>query len=171
MTPGRALRVAVLAALVACPGPSRSAGVELERVERTAEVFVVRVAVPFDEALSSLQAAIERLNYTITGINDLDDRLARRAAEVGGPPLPYARYKVVGFCNLTLADAAIRLSPYVAAFMPCRAVLYQAPGASRTTVAMFRPSFLAAGLNDAALTRLMVRVEADMLAILQELSE
>jgi uncharacterized protein (DUF302 family) len=167
-----AARVAVLlAALVVLAGPSRGAAGGPDPVERTAEFFVARVPGPFDDALAALQEAVRRLNYTVTGVNDLDDTLAQRAADVGGPPLPYKRYKIVGFCNLTFADEAIRVSPHVAAFMPCRAVLYREPGASRTTIVMFRPSFLAAGLGDAGLVALMRRVEADMLAILQELTE
>jgi uncharacterized protein (DUF302 family) len=160
-----------LAAAVALGVASRAAGGEVGRLERTSALFVVRVAAPFDEAFTSLQEAVKRVNYAITGINNLDDTLAQRAADVGGPPLPYARYKVVGFCNLTLADAAIRRSPYVAALMPCRAVLYQEAGSATTTIVMFRPSFLASGLKDDGLRRLMAQVEADMLTILAELIE
>ena len=138
-------------------------------VERTPQLFILRVPASFNDVMTSLQEAIKRRNYVVTGINDLDDTLAQRSRDVGGPPLPWERYKVVGFCNLTLADEAIRRNPSVGAFMPCRAVVYQERGARETTVIAFRPSFMGQGLGE-RMERLMQQVEADILAILAEVA-
>jgi uncharacterized protein (DUF302 family) len=138
-------------------------------LERTPAFFVLRLKAPFDDVMLLLQEAIKRRNYAVTGVNDLDDALARRAADVAGPPLPYERYKVVGFCSLTLADVALRLTPYVGALMPCRAVVFRSPGKDETVVVAFRPSFLVPALG-AGLERVMAQAEQDVLEILGEIA-
>ena len=138
-------------------------------VERTPQLFILRVPGSFDDVMTSLQEAIKRRNYVVTGINNLDETLAQRSRDVGGPPLSWERYKVVGFCNLTLVDEAIRRNPAVGAFLPCRAVVYQARGVRETTVVAFRPSFVAQALGE-RMESVMQQVEADILAILAEVA-
>lgn len=163
-----ALALGVAIALVA--GADRTAAQAATRVERTPQLLIVRVPGAFEDVLASLLEEIKRRNYVVTGVNHLDDVLARRAAELGGAPLDYEGYKVVGFCNLSLADRAIRQDPYVGALMPCRAVVFKARGAPETTVAAFRPSFLAAALGLEGMDRLLGDVEADLFAILARLA-
>ena len=123
----------LLLAALALAG-SADAGGEVSELERTPHFLVVRVSGPFDEVMLLLQEAIKRRNYGITSINNLDDTLSRRAAETGGTGSPYQHYKVIGFCNLTLADDALRRHPYVGAFLPCRAAVYQSAGERSTTI-------------------------------------
>jgi uncharacterized protein (DUF302 family) len=157
----------VLAALL---GPASAARPQAAgRVEQTPHLFIVRSRGSFDDVLTTLQEAIKRRNYVVTSINDLDDTLRRRGADVGGPSFDYERYKVVGFCNLTLADEAIRVNPHVGAFLPCRAVVYRERGARETTVVALRPHFLAPALG-APMERVMRQAEADILAILAEVA-
>lgn len=136
------------------------------RVERTPRLFIVRAPGAFDDVLATLLAEIRRRNYTVTDVNHLDDALARRAGDVGAPPPGYERYKIVGFCNLTLAGEAIRLDPHVGALLPCRAVVFKRPGVPETTIAVFRPGFLAAALELRGMQRVLEAAEADVLAIL-----
>lgn len=138
-------------------------------VAETPALFIVRVPGEFDEVMALLREAIQRRNYVVTGVNELDETLERRAADVGAPALGYERYKVVGFCNLTLADEAVRANPHVGAFLPCRAAVYRERGARETTIVAFRPSFLAAALGE-GIQRVMRQVEADLLAILSEVA-
>jgi uncharacterized protein (DUF302 family) len=138
-------------------------------VEQTPQLFILRLSGSFDDVMTSLQEAIKRRNYVVTGVNNLDDTLARRSRDVGGPPLPWTRYKVVGFCNLTLADEALRHDPSVGAFMPCRAVVYEEPGTREITIIAFRPSFVGQGFGE-RMAGLMRQVEADILAILAEVA-
>jgi len=138
-------------------------------VEQTPQLFIVRVAASFDDVMTSLQEAIKRRNYVVTGINNLDDTLAQRSRDIGGPSPTWAHYKVVGFCNLTLADEALRRNPSVGAFMPCRAVVYQERGVRETTVIAVRPSFMGQGFGE-RMEGLMQQVELDILAILTEVA-
>lgn len=138
-------------------------------VEQTPQLFIVRVPASFDDVMTSLQEAIKRRNYVVTGINNMDETLARRSADIGGPSLEYERYKIVGFCNLTLAAEAVRLNPFVGAFLPCRAVVYQQRGARETTVVAFRPSFIGQALGE-RMEGVMRQAEADILAILVEVA-
>jgi uncharacterized protein (DUF302 family) len=137
-------------------------------VERTPYLLMVRVKAPFDDVMTTLQEAIKRRNYVITGINNMDDILARRSADIGGPALEYERYRIVGFCNLTFADEGVRRNPNVGVFLPCRALVYRARGATETTVVAVRPTFLIPALGGAGMKELMERAEADILAILEE---
>ncbi len=165
-SPALLLSVALASLLGSAPvAPAQAPG----RVEQTPYVFIVRSPAGFDDVLTSLQEAIKRRNYVITGINHLDDTLRQRAADVGGPPFGYEQYKVVGFCNLTLADEAVRKNPHVGAFLPCRAVVYRARGARETTVVAFRPSSLAQALGQ-HVEGVMRQAEADILAILAEVA-
>ena len=147
---------------------SASAGAQPSAVERTPHLLIVRVKAPFDDVMTSLQEAIKRRNYVVTGINNMDDILARRSADIAGPPLPYERYKIVGFCNLTLADEGVRRNPHVGVFFPCRALVYKARGTAETTVVALRPTFLIPALGGAGLKGVMERAEADILGILEE---
>lgn len=147
---------------------SAPAGAQPPAVERTPHLLIVRVKAPFDDVMTALQEAIKRRNYVITGINNMDDILAKRSAEVGGPSLEYERYKIVGFCNLSLADEGVRTNPNVGVFFPCRALVYKAKGVAETTVVAFRPTFLIPALGGAGMKELMERAEADILEILEE---
>jgi uncharacterized protein (DUF302 family) len=167
----RSRTLALLAALACLLASARAATPqEPGRVEQTPYLFIVRSRAPFDDVLTSLQEAIKRRNYVVTGINDLGETLRRRDTDVGGPPFAYEQYKAVGFCNLTLADEAIRANPHVGAFLPCRAVVYRERGARQTIVVAFRPSFLSAALGRDRMEPIMRQAEADILAILTEVA-
>jgi uncharacterized protein (DUF302 family) len=169
MSPARAILLVGLVVAAAMP-PARAAPPAAGRVEATPHFFVLRSRAPFEEVLTSLQEAVKRKNYVVTGVNDMDDTLARRAVEIGAAPLPYERYKIVGFCNLTLADQGLRISPDVGVFFPCRAVVFKARGAAETTVVAFRPMFLAPALDRPGMEAILRQAEADVLEILAEVA-
>lgn len=127
--------------------------------------LVARVA----ERLKERGVPVELVIYP-GAFNDLDDILGRRAADVGGATLPYQHYKVIGFCNLTLADEAIRLNPYAGAFLPCRAVVFRPLGAGETIIVTARPSFLVNAVRVPGMERIMEQAEADIQAILKDVS-
>ena len=159
----------ILLAALALAG-SADGGGEVSELERTPHFLVVRVSGPFDEVMLLLQEAIKRRNYGITSINNLDDTLSRRAAETGGTGSPYQHYKVIGFCNLTLADDALRRHPYVGAFLPCRAAVYQSAGERSTTIVAVRPTVLVPALHGAGLEAVMAQAEIDLVGILTDVS-
>lgn len=160
------LTAALAAALVSpAPGPAQP-----PRVEQTDQLFIVRSRQSFDDVLAALEQAVRQRNWVVTGINHMDDTLRRRAADLGGRAPEFERYKIVGFCSLTLADEAIRAHPHVGVFLPCRAIVYRTRGASETTVVTFRPSFLAPALGVERMRRVMEQAEADILAILADVA-
>lgn len=135
------------------------------RLETTEHFYTMRTTEPFEEVILSLTEAIQRRNYVVTGINSLDTMLQARREAIGSPAFDYDRYKVIGFCNLSLADEAIRVNPRIGAFMPCRAVVFREPGTGQTVVVIFRPAVLAAALGS-DMQPLMQQVDKDILAIL-----
>ena len=167
----RALRGALLLFIVIAGGGAASAespsDASAARIEQTAALFILRVPLDPADALTALVEAIKRRNYFVVSVNPLDQTLSRRAAGVGAAPLLYEEYKVVSFCNLTLADEAIRLNPLIGALMPCRAVVFRVRGARETTIATFRPSFFSAHFEAGGMKRVVAQVEADILEILK----
>ncbi len=160
-------RALVLGAVIVLAVPvERGTTRAAERIERTPQLFILRVPGAFDDVLTAFLEEIKRRNYVVTGVNHLDDTLARRAAELGTAPFGYERYKIVGFCNLTLAGEALRASPYVGALMPCRAVVFKVAGSRETTIAAVRPSLARFPGIDDALARIVEQAEADIVRIL-----
>lgn len=78
-------------AIAMAVGADRTAAQATARVERTPQLFIVRVPGAFDDVLAVFLEEIKRRNYVVTGVNHLDDALARRAAETGLAPLGYER--------------------------------------------------------------------------------
>lgn len=156
----RPLLLWALALIVAPPAGWAQSG----RLEKTEHFYIVRTTESFEDAILSLTEAIQRRNYVVTGINSLDETLQSRRDAIGGPAFEYERYKVIGFCNLSLADEAIRVSPRIGAFMPCRVLVYRQAG--ETVIVTFRPAFLAAAFG-ADMAPLVQRADEDILAILE----
>jgi uncharacterized protein (DUF302 family) len=157
--------LAALAGIFLLASGSAQAG-ERREIERTEEFFVVKVKAPLPEVLTALEAAIARRNYFVAGTNHLDDTLRRRAAELG-TRFDFDHYKVLSFCNLTLADEALRAHPYVGAFMPCRVAVFAQKGSPDVIIVTMRPTFLSRLFRSPEVERLARRVEADVLAILE----
>lgn len=140
------------------------------RLETAEALFVLRVPAPFADVLGALEAAVQRRNYALGRTNDLDDALRARARVVGAP-FDFEHYKVVSFCNLTLAAEALAADPHVGALMPCRLAVYVRPGSAEVVVVAMRPTYLLGAWAPEALRRLAARVEADLLAILDMVVE
>jgi carboxymethylenebutenolidase len=143
-----------------------AAATGLGHVEHTEALFILRVRQPFDEVLVALEEAIQRQNYFVASRNDLDDNLRARA-RARGIAFEYERYKVVSFCNLTLADEALRAHPFVGALMPCRVAVFVDPGSREVVLVTVRPTFLARIFPSARLHVLARQVEQDLVQILR----
>jgi cytochrome c oxidase cbb3-type subunit 3 len=162
---GRRAALAVVGlALLAC-GAGR-AHAQAARVEATDALFVLRLTTPLAEVLETLRAAVEQHNYVLTRVNDLDAALRQRA-ETLGQRFDFDHYKVVSYCNLTLADEALRAEPTLGAFMPCRMVVYVTRGGREVVIATVRPTFLMRPFVSPDVQRLAGQVEADTLKILR----
>lgn len=164
-----AWRVALALVLLA-PGGTVAGSGPPGRVERTEEFLVLRVKGPFEEVLASLEEAIKRQNYFIAGQNNLDDTLRMRAAQMG-TSFGFQHYKVLSFCNLTLADEALRAHPFIGAFMPCRMAIYVPKGSPEVVIVTMRPAFLSKLFKSDKVDRLANQVEADIRAILRAVAE
>lgn len=157
--------VALLPALLLVARGSGEAG-ERRSVERTEGLLVLTVKGPIQEVLTALQTAIARRNYFVAGINHLDDTLRRRAADLG-KPFDFDHYKILSFCNLTLADEGLRADPNLGAFMPCRLAVFVRKGRAEVTIVAMRPTFVSRALQTPEVQRLAAQVEADVVAILE----
>ena len=146
--------------------PAIAAAGERPRIERTEDLFVLRVRSPLPEVLAAVETAIARQNYFVAGTNHIDDTLRRRAADLGGS-FEFDHYKILSFCSLTLANEALRADPAVGVFMPCRLVLFARKGSPEVTILTMRPTFLSRVFRSSAVERLASRVEADVVAILE----
>lgn len=139
---------------------------ERSGVERSEVFLTLRVRAPFDEVLADVQAAVARRNWAMASINNLDDTLRGRAAD-RGRTFDFDHYKIVSFCNLTLADEVLRTEPYVGAFMPCRLAMFVRKGSGEVVLVTVRPTFLARLFPSPEIRRLAELVEGDILAILE----
>lgn len=157
--------VAVFLAVLLLIARGSGAAGESRGVELTEEFFVLRVKGPLPEVLAALEAAIARRNYFVAGTNHLDDTLRRRAAELG-TRFDFDHYKILSFCNLTLAAEALKAHPYVGAFMPCRLAVFALKGSPAVLIVTMRPTFLSRLFKSPEVQRLASQVEADVLAIL-----
>lgn len=155
--------LAIAVVLLVASVPAAAAG---PRVEQTEELLVLRVTGSLEDVLGALKTAVERRNYVLSPINDLDDALRRRAGDLG-QPFGFAHYKILSFCNLTFADEALRVAPHLGALMPCRAAVYALKGSREVVIVTVRPSFLAKVFRSPELGPLAARVEADVLAIFE----
>jgi uncharacterized protein (DUF302 family) len=157
---------ALLAGLLLLPAAAAAWAGERPRLERTEELLVLTVRGPLDDVLAAVETALARANYPLASTNHLDDTLRRRAADLGGR-FDFDHYKIVSFCNLTLADEALRADPAVGAFMPCRLVLFARKGSPEVVLVTMRPTFLARVFRSPEMRQLALRVEADVTAILE----
>lgn len=157
--------VALLPALLLSARVSATAA-ERRGVEQSEAFFVLRVKGPLPDVLTALKAAIARRNYFLAGTNNLDDNLRQRAADLG-KPFDFDHYKILSFCNLTLADEALKVDPYVGAFMPCRLAVFVVKGSSEVIIVTLRPTFLSRVFRSSEMERLAAQVEGDVLAILE----
>jgi uncharacterized protein (DUF302 family) len=164
----RAAAARLTAMVSACAllwGAAAGAG-ESGRIELTDEFLVLKVRGPLAEVLAALETAIARRNYFFTGTNNVDDNLRQRAAHLGGS-FAFEHYKVVSFCNLTLANEALAVEPYVGAFMPCRLAVFAPKGSHQITIVTVRPTYLSRSFKSSEFRQLATRVEADVVAILE----
>lgn len=90
----------------------------------------------------------------------------RRAADLGGS-FEFDHYKIVSFCNLTLADQVLRVEPGVGVLMPCRLVVFARKGSPDVVVVGLRPTFLSKIFKSPEMQRIAEIVEGDMVQILR----
>ncbi|MBI1963134.1 MAG: DUF302 domain-containing protein [Candidatus Rokubacteria bacterium] len=159
--------LAAAALLLAAAGAA--AAEPARRIERTDEFLVLRLRAPHAEVLEALRGAIARRNYVAGGTSDLGDALARRARTLG-EPAEFDRYQVLSFCNLGFAAEALRVDPRAGALMPCRIAVFVVKGSAEVVVVALRPLYLARIVPAPEFARLAAQVEADLMAVLEEVA-
>jgi uncharacterized protein (DUF302 family) len=75
--------------------------------------YQAETAKPYDDVLAELELAITENNFRITGHNHIGSVIRQR----GNPDFP--DYDTLQFCNLTLAQQMLEMSPAAVAYMPC----------------------------------------------------
>ena len=84
--------------------------------------YQVETLNPYDEVLAELEVAIAEHNFRITGHSRVGKVIRERGA------VNFPEYDTIQFCNLTLAQTVLEISPQAIGFMPCNVVAYQFAG-------------------------------------------
>ncbi|MFP6869476.1 MAG: DUF302 domain-containing protein [Nitrospinota bacterium] len=125
--------------------------------------FTVRVEGEFSQVVADLKKAIRVNNYFVGEMTNVDTGLKKRGElkKVG-----VAHYKIIGYCNLSLAGQALRINPNIGVFMPCRLAVYQKTGSKEVIVAAMRPTYMARVFKDPGVKKMAEEVEKVLLRIL-----
>jgi cytochrome c oxidase cbb3-type subunit 3 len=133
-------------------------------VEPPNEFYItIRVKGEFNQVVADLKKAIRVNNYFVGEITNVDSGLKKRGAlkSVG-----ITQYKIIGFCNLSLAGKALRINPNIGVFMPCRLAVYQKTGSKEVVIAAMRPTYMARVFKDSGVKKMAEEVEKVLLRIL-----
>ena len=117
----------------------------------------------FGQVVADLKKAIRVNNFFVGEITNVDSGLSKRGelAKVG-----VTHYKIIGYCNLSLAGKALRINPNIGVFMPCRLAVYQKTGSKKVTIAAMRPTYMARVFKDRGVREMAAEVEKVLLRIL-----
>jgi uncharacterized protein (DUF302 family) len=75
--------------------------------------YQAETAKPYDDVLAELELAITENNFRITGHNHIGSVIRKR------DNIAFPDYDTIQFCNLTLAQQMLEMSPAAVAYMPC----------------------------------------------------
>ncbi len=137
-----------------------------QAVEPPNEFYLtVKVKGKFSRVFKDLKKAIRVNNFFVGDITDLDAGLKKRGglASVG-----VSHYKIIGFCNLTLAAQALAINPDIGVFMPCRLAVYQKIGSDEVTISAMRPSYMARVFKEPKVKKLAAKLERVLMRILDD---
>lgn len=100
--------------------------------------FQVVVPLPMDEAIEQFTAALKTEGFGV--ITRIDNHKVFKE-KLG---VDFRPYVILGVCNPKLAHDVINVNPQVGLFLPCKAIVEEAPG--RTLISVVDPEIvLAAG--------------------------
>jgi uncharacterized protein (DUF302 family) len=84
--------------------------------------YVKAVAVPFDEAVSRLEAGLKTEGFGVLATIDIQAKLKEKLG------VDFGRYIILGACNPPIAHQALRQEINLGLLLPCNAVVYEQDG-------------------------------------------
>ncbi len=114
---------------------------------------------PFDTVIANLEKQVPEHKFRILAIHDVQDTLSQKGLKRG--PL-----KIVEVCNAVFAHEALKKTPDVALFMPCRFSIYTER--DKTVINLARPSMIAETMPGAGLEELAGEVEVTLKAVMED---
>ena len=130
---------------------------------------VVRAYDPesFETLIDDLLKEIELRNYRVTRVNHIDNVREQTERDIRFE-VPFDRYKIIEFCNLSSCAELISANLLGGVFMPVRFIAWRLAGERRAYVAFLRPTAFAGLFDSPALARVAAELEGDMHDVLQE---
>lgn len=132
---------------------------EAPGTERSEYLWSKTVRGDFGEVVETVKQTVARQNFPVGQVLDYEMSFGRRLRQLGGGQLPFRHYKVVEFCNVSLAIRSLAADPRMGVFLPCRMVVYQLTEGGPITLLAVNPRFMPAVLHNEKLQPIAARVE------------
>lgn len=113
---------------------------------------------PFERVTESLEKLSPENQFRVLAVHDVQATLAEKGFERG--PL-----KIIEICNAGFAHQALKMTPDVALFMPCRFTVYTEN--NKTIVNLAKPSMIAEMMPEAGLEELATDIENRLIDIMK----
>ena len=124
----------------------------------TGELMMLRSVKPFDEAMESLQRAIEKQGYSVTGVRRVDQGLAESGYKSD-------KYRIVFFEKTGEVDALTNSHPELLPYLPLKIVVFAEAG--ETLLVTADPATFNDLFSDPRLKDLFNRWHDDVVNIIQ----
>lgn len=119
--------------------------------------YVIKVKKRFDLVIYDLRDSIIDSNFRIISESDIYKGLGARDVRMG-------EYTIIEFCNLTLAEKALKADLRFGLLMPCRAAVYE--DKDEVVIMTMRPTFIVKYLGDESLLSIAQDIERQVIGII-----
>lgn len=111
-----------------------------------AYAFTIHLAVPYEDALERVTAALKDEGFGVLTSIDVQQTLKDKIG------VDFRKYAILGACNPTLANRALSTDAQVGLLLPCNVIVYEDEADTGTTVSVVDPLGMLAGLEVRALS-------------------
>jgi len=128
----------------------------------SAYYFSKTIAVPFDQAIERVTAALRDEGFGILTEIDVQETLKKKL------DVEFRPYRILGACNPPLAHAALEREPMVGTMLPCNVVVQQAESGG-TEIAAVDPLASMSAIDNPALAEIATRVRDKLRSVVERL--